>query len=173
MPRAFALVEMLLVIMLIGLISLPLAMLSRTTLWDIPQAYRMIGGNSSLQNLVKQIGEDVSKAEALPQSAAACTANDQTLLIRLSDCTIVYQKKDGHFIRKSLSEAADSSGGKSVKNWAIPHGRVFWRIRRGQDGDVVEVESYLEQKTGQCVVKKMAISHLFFVGVYQEPVSKK
>ena len=171
MRKGFSLVELLLVLAVISIVSVPLAGLSTTTLRDIPRAYKMIESNTSILNALKQIHKDVNVAKGFPKSFDGFTANSDTLLIELANSTICYQLKDGEIVRQTLADTKVEHDEKII-NWAVPQGKVKWRVwqKNGKDY-AVEVKTYIEQKSGEHLEKKMANSHLYFVGAYQKAVN--
>ena len=171
MRKGFSLVELLVVLAVISIVSVPLAGLSTTTLRDIPRAYKMIESNTSILNALKQIRKDVNVAKGFPKSFNGFTTNGDTLLIERANGTICYQLKDGEIVRQTLTDTKVGRNEKII-NWAVPQGKVKWRVwQKNGKGYAVEVKTYIEQKSGEHLEKKMANSHLYFVGVYQEAVN--
>lgn len=170
MRKGFFLVEMIVVIAVIFVVSLPLARLTTITLRDIPKSYRMIESNSSVLNALKQIQKDVNMAKGFPKSFESYTTDDQNLLIELDDSTICYQLKDEKIIKLILANTKTADD-EEIASWLVPYAKIVWQVLRQENkGYAVEVKTYLEHKSGKNVAKKMANSHLYFRGAYQEAV---
>jgi len=171
MRKGFSLVELLIVLIVISIVSVPLARLSTATLRDIPRAYRMIESNTNVLNALKQIHKDVNAAKGFPKSFNAYIASSETLLIELANEVICYQLKDGKMFRRKLTGAWESNS-EDVEIWSVPRAKVEWQVwRKNGKGYAVEVKTYIEQKSGEHLEKKMANSHLYFVGACQEAVN--
>jgi len=171
MRKGFALVELLVIIAVICIISVPLARLSTTTLRDVPRAYKMVVSNTSILNALKQIQKDVNAARRFPKSFNAYTISDETLLIELANNTICYQIKNGRILRRTLSNTRVNSN-EEIASWSVPKAKIEWRIRRKNSrAYAVEVKTYIEQKSGDRLEKKMASSHLYFAGAHQEALN--
>jgi len=173
MRKGFFLIELLVVLAVISLLSVPLARLSTTTLRDIPQSWRMIESNTRMLNMLKQMRKDVNAAKGFPESFNALTADNTTLLIRLEDEVICYQLKEDKIVRRSPT-CPGTGNDEEIRSWTVRYGKVQWRYRY-KNGRVyaVEVETYIERKIGDCLEKKMANSHLYFAGAFREAVKKK
>jgi len=171
MRKGFSLVELLIVLIVISIVSVPLARLSTATLRDIPRTYRMIESNTNVLNALKQIHQDVNAAKGFPKSFNAYIASSETLLIELANEVICYQLKDGKIFRRKLTGTWEINS-EDVEVWLVPHAKVEWQVwRKNGKGYAVEVKTYIEQKSGEHLEKKMANSHLYFVGAYQEAVN--
>jgi len=130
----------------------------------------MIESNSSVLNALKQIQKDVNMAKGFPKSFESYTTDDQNLLIELDDSTICYQSKDEKIIKLILANTKTADD-EEIASWLVPYAKIEWRIhRKNNKGYAVEVKTYLEHKSGKNVAKKMANSHLYFRGAYQEAV---
>lgn len=169
MRKGIMLMEVLVVIAVIALVSIPFATLSVITLRDIPRYYRMISANTSMLNLVERIRDDVNSAKRFPESFNDFTAGTDTLLIEQADQTICYKVKDNLILRKKFRNNAAEDETDSA-SWEIPHGKLIWRIQNENDKfHSLELETYIEIKTGRIIEKKLANSYLFFAGAYKEP----
>jgi type II secretory pathway pseudopilin PulG len=171
MRKGFFLVELVVVIAVITLVSVPLARLSTATFRDIPRSYRAINSNTSILNALKQIQKDVNAAKGFPKSFGAYTANNETLLIKLTDNIICYQLKDSQILKLKLANT-NAGNAEEITRWPVPKAKVEWQVwRKNNKGYAVEVRTCIEQKSGDRLEKKMANSHLYFVGAYREAIN--
>lgn len=170
MRKGYLIIQLLVIIAVLVIVSLPLARLSTATLRDIPMSYRMIASNTSILNALEQIRKDVNAARGFPESFDDYTANDETLLIELANDTICYQLKNDELLRRKLANTK-TGGDEETESWSIRHGKIQWRLQRKDDKDyAVEIRTCIEQKIEGHLEKKMANSHLYFIGAYQEVV---
>jgi type II secretory pathway pseudopilin PulG len=171
MRKGFFLVEILVMVIVIVIISVPLARLSTTALRDIPRAYKMVESNTSILNALRQIKKDVNAAKAFPESFNTCTVSDETLLVELENNTICYQIENDRVLRRTLSNTAVDNN-EEITSWSTPKGKIEWRIwRRNGRAYALEVHTYMEQKSGDRLEKKMAGSHLYFVGAHRQALN--
>jgi prepilin-type N-terminal cleavage/methylation domain-containing protein len=164
MRKAFSLVEMLVVIVVLPFVFLIFDGLFKTLASEIPSSLRIVQENTSLLSMMGQIQQDIDEAKGLPKSFADQTANDQLLLIELAEGVICYQLKDGQVFRHKLTNTPQGDV-EDPRVWSIPHASVEWKVwaRNGQ-GYAVETNTHVEYiRRGQWK-KKMAHSHLYFAG---------
>ena len=169
MRKGFTLVELLIVVIVLPFIMLVLNDLFRTLIKDIPRSYRVVQENTSLLSMLEQMQKDIDKAKGLPESFGEYISGDKLLLIELAEGMICYQLKD----EKALTVRRSSLGSRvtgdesRITVWSIPHAKVEWRVwREDRDGYAVEVKTHIEHKIrGEHWEKKMANSHLYFVGI--------
>ena len=157
-----ALVEIMTVIMVMVLISVPVAHLTRITHRDIPRSYRAIQANTTVMNILKSIKQDVTAAEDFPKSHGDYTANEQFLLITTANNVICYQFEEDKIIRLTLSKT-DTKIIDTV-NWPAQNAIIKWRHLQHNKLEGLEIQTYIEHRLGSVVEKKMANSHLYFVG---------
>ena len=168
MRKGFSLVEMLVVMVILSLVYLLLAGLFTTIIGDIPRSFRVIQANTSLLSMLEQMHDDIDAAKGLPESFAEYTTNDEMLLIELADAMIFYQLKDGEVFRRKLTNTQQGSG-EDTAVWSVPHAKVEWQVWRKDEGSyAVEVKTHIEHKVRGHWEKKMANSHLYFVGAFRE-----
>jgi len=164
MRKGFTFFELLLIIVVLPFVFLLFDGLFKTIAGEIPMSVRLINENTSLLSAFRQIQQDIDQAKDLPKSFAGQTANDQLLLIELSEGVICYKLKDGQVVRQQL---ADTSQGKAEEPrvWLIPHANIEWKVweRNGQ-GYAVETNTHLEYGRRGQWIKKMTHSHLYFAG---------
>jgi hypothetical protein len=67
-------------------------------------------------------------------------------------------------LRYVLKDAKDAAG-KETRVWSVPNAVVQWHVwRNNGKGYAVEVKTYVKQKLREKWQKKLANSHLYFVG---------
>jgi len=177
MRKGFTLVEMLVVITIIPFVSVALAGLFTTIISDIPRSYRVTQENTNLLSMLRQMHKDIDTAKGLPESFEERTTNNELLLIELADGMICYQLKDGEVLRRKLTDAQQGSSepsprrglGEDTTVWSVPHAKVQWQVwKKDGGGYAVEVKTHIEHKVRGNWQKKMANSHLYFVGAFRE-----
>ena len=168
MRKGFALVEMLAVIIILPFVLVVLAGLFTTIISDIPRSYRVIQANTSLLSMLRQMQGDIDAAKQLPESFGQYATDDELLLIKLADGMICYQLKDDKVLRRKLTNTQEGSGGGTAV-WSVPHAKVEWQVwRKDSGGYAVQVKTHIEHKVRGNLEKKMANSHLYFVGAFRE-----
>jgi prepilin-type N-terminal cleavage/methylation domain-containing protein len=183
MRRGFTLVEIMVVIVILPFVMVLLDGLFRTILSEIPASYRIAQENTTLLNMLEQMQRDIDKATGLPASFGGQTASDTLLLIELPDGVVGYELQAGRVIRTRLTGARSdvvgagpraSSGQphgvaptQEERTWALPHAKIEWQVRT-RDGQryAVQIQTYIEHKSQGRTDKKMANSHLYFVGAF-------
>lgn len=166
MRRGFTLVEIMVVVIILPFVMVLLGGLFRTILSEIPASYRIAQENTTVSDMLEQIQQDIDKAEGLPISFADHAAGDKLLLIELPDGVIRYELKDGQAIRTILADAQpDEAEAKRV--WSAPHARIEWQVwTRDGERHAVQIQTYIEHKSLGRTEKKMANSHLYFMGAF-------
>ena len=168
MRKGFSLVELFVVLVVLSFVSVVLAGLFTTIIGDIPRSFRVVQANTSLLSMLEQMHDDIDAAKRLPESFAGHTTNDELLLIELTDAMICYQLKDGEVRRRKLTNA-QQGGSEDTTVWSVSHAKVEWQVWRKDDGGyAVEVKTHIEHKIRGHLEKKMANSHLYFVGAFRE-----
>lgn len=163
MRRGFSLVEMLMVTITLPFVFLIFDGLFRSLLSDIPASWRIAQENTTVLSMLEQVHRDIDKAKGLPESFAGNTANDTLLLIELADGVICYQLKDGQVIRRRLTDM----GAHEKRVWSLPNAKVVWRVWvRDGKGYAVEAKTHIDHRSRGHWKKKMALSHLYFVGSF-------
>jgi len=193
MRKGFTLIEVLVVVIVLPFMMLVLDDFFRTLIKDIPRSYRVVQENTSLLSMLEQMQKDIDKAKGLPESFGEYTTSERLLLIELTEGMICYQLKDEKVLRRKLTDNQQSSPAAAIVQnpallgalaqtvWSIPHAKVEWQVWR-KDGDgpptagfdwnpallgAVEVKTHIEHKIrGDHWEKKMANSHLYFVGAF-------
>jgi len=171
MRKGFTLMEVLVVIIIIPPLLAVLDGLFSTIISDIPRSCRVAQENTTLLSMLKQFHEDIDAAKELPESFAGHTSNDELLLIELADGVICYQLKDGKVLRRKIT-ADQQEHGEHMKVWSAPHAKIEWQVwRKDRSGYAVEVRTYIAHKVRGHWEKKMANSHLYFVGAFREALN--
>lgn len=164
MRKGMTLVEMLVVLSVLPFAAIALDTLFRTMVSDFPRSIGLVQENATLLNMLEHVRQDVSVAKALPTSFGPHTASDKVLLIELAEGTFSYQLEQGKLIRQNLSLDRQNDGADSTV-WSLPNSVVQWRVwSKGDKGYAVEVNTYMRYKLRAKYQKKMANSHLYFLG---------
>ncbi len=164
MRKGFTLVEVLIAVIVLPFMILILDGLFKTLIKDIPRSYKVVQVNTSVLNMLEKMQQDIDKAKGLPKTYNEYIASDKMLLIDMPEDMICYQLKDDKVFRYNLTEKQKSNVAQT-KYWSIPHAIVQWNIRRKDaSGYAVEVRTHIEHKVQGHWEKKMANSHLYFVG---------
>lgn len=160
--NGFTLVEMMVVVVTLPLLFVIIDGLFRTLLAEIPWSLRLAEQNTTVLSMLRQMHQDVDKAKGLPEAFAGRTSNDKLLLIGLPDSVICYELKDGQVVREKLTK----DEAQETRVWSAPNAKVEWKIWTENDRRyAVEVKTTIEcNRRGQWI-RKMANSHLFYVGV--------
>jgi len=181
MRKGFTLVEVLVVVAVLPFLMIVFSGLFNTLIKDIPRSHRVVQENTSLLSMLEQMQKDIDKAKGLPESFDEYTTGDKLLLIELAEGMICYQLKDDKVLRRKLTDNQQSNALEQTV-WSVPHAKVEWQVWR-KDGDgppaagfdwnpallgAVEVQTHIEHKIrGEHWEKKMANSHLYFVGAFE------
>jgi prepilin-type N-terminal cleavage/methylation domain-containing protein len=166
MNKGFSIVEVITVLAVLLVISIPLARLSVLTLYDIPKSQKLVEANTSILDALKYIKKDINSAIGFPQSFHTYSTNNSCLLIEQRDNVICYLLKDGKISRIVI----DDEGEKIT--WQIPNGKIEWQVwRKDGAGYAVEIKKYVELKSYNRADKKMSNSYVYFAGAYQEAIN--
>lgn len=165
MRKGFSLTEVLVVVIVLPFMILILDGLFKTLIKDIPRTHKLLEENTILTIMLDRIQQDIDKAKGLPDSFGGYTASNELLLIELADSVICYQFKDGSVLRRKLTDNKQNDTKEEIIA-KIPHTNITWQVwRKGQNGYAIEVQTSIEYKMrGKHLEKKMANSHLYFVG---------
>ncbi|MBP7051685.1 MAG: hypothetical protein KBE65_11770 [Phycisphaerae bacterium] len=158
MPRAFMLVEVLVVIVI-----LPFAMIAINALFgdfirDVPRMIRLVQQNTTVQNLLDQVRRDVDDATALPGQVGDTKADETSLLIERPEGVVCYRVTDGRVVRTLLG-----GQGGDERIWSARDAVIEWKPwTRGGNACAVEVHSYLKQRIHGHPMQKFVNAHVFF-----------
>jgi prepilin-type N-terminal cleavage/methylation domain-containing protein len=179
MRKGFSLIEMLAVLVVLPIIMVALAGLFNPVITDIPRSYRVIQTNTTLLNMLEQMRNDINTAKSLPESFSQYSANDELLLIETSDGVISYMVMDDKVLRGKIDDLRllidnckseiESRKLKIERVWSVPHAKVEWRVwKEDGKGYAVQVKTHIEYNIGGHLERKMANSHLFFIGTFSD-----
>jgi type II secretory pathway component PulJ len=164
MRKAYTLVELLVVLAVLPFVMVVFSGLFNTLIRDIPRSHRVVQENTSLLSMLDWIQKDIDQAKGLPESFGEYTTDDKLLLIELAEDIICYQLKDDKVLRYKVSDNQQSKA-LAQTVWSVPHAKVEWQVRRKNGrGYAVEVQTYIEHIVQGHWEKKMANSHLYFIG---------
>lgn len=167
MRKGFTLVEMIAVIAVLAIVSVTFAGLFTTIITDIPRSFRVIQTNTTLLNMLNQMRDDVAAAKNLPELFGEYRTNDEMLLVELEDGIICY-KLNGDEITRCKLPVKQETENKETRVWLVPHAKVEWRVwRQNSRGYALEIKTYIEHKVRGHWERKMANSHLYFVGAIE------
>jgi len=165
--KGFTLTEMLAVMVVLAIISFALAGVFTTLITDIPRSYRIIQTNTTVLDMLERMHRDINAAKGLPGSFGQYATNEGLLLIEKDDGVISYQVKNDKVLRCNLT-AAENGDVNDMSIWSVPHAKIKWQIWRENDkGYAVSIKTQIEHKVRDNWERKMANSHLYFVGVAQ------
>ncbi|MBW7992709.1 MAG: prepilin-type N-terminal cleavage/methylation domain-containing protein [Planctomycetes bacterium] len=164
MRKGFTLVEVLTVVIVLPFMIVVLDGLFRTLIKDIPRSYKVVQANTSLISMLKEMQQDIDKAKGLPQTYNEYSSGDKLLLIDLPEGMICYQFKDDKVLKYILADNQPNNT-EEQRVWSVPHAKVRWKVwRKDMSGYAVEVRTHIDYKLKSHLEKKMANSHLYFVG---------
>jgi len=189
MRRAFLLVEVLTIVVILAGLSLVLAKLFLTFSSDIPRSFRVIQENTTLLAMLSQMQKDIDSAKEvdchpvpsrLPLSAEQHLSADKLLLIKLADGMICYQLEDGKVLRHELIDLKQLKENRveDTRIWQLPHTKIQWQVRKKSskgfpqvtlpEGYAVEIKTHMEHKVRGRLEKRLANSYLYFVGAFPQ-----
>ncbi|MDT8303070.1 MAG: prepilin-type N-terminal cleavage/methylation domain-containing protein [Sedimentisphaerales bacterium] len=164
MRKGFTLVEMLAVVISLPFLMIVLDGLFKTLIKDIPRSYQVVQANTSLMSMLKEMQQDIDKAKGLPKTYNQYTSGDTILLIDSPEGIISYQLKDDKMFKYNLTDNQPNNP-EEQKVWSVPNAKVQWKVwRNNMSGYAVEVRTHITYKVNGHLKKKMANSHLYFVG---------
>ena len=169
MRKGYLLVEIVVVLAVIALLSVPMAKISKTIMYEIPQSYKIANSADNLRIAVNQLQKDINNAVDFPDSYKSFRAEQDTLTIQLPDKYICYQLKEDKLIR--FEPAAATENQKNAQYWPAPRAKIQWRVlEKDNNPYALAVKTCIEQKRGNYTEKKMKNAYLFFVGADLEPI---
>ncbi len=167
MRKGFSLIELLVIIAILPFVFIVIDGLIATMFTDIPRSVKSIQDNSILLNMTEQMQQDIDTAKDLPRSVNGYTAGDDLLLIELADGTIHYQLKDNNVFRYVFAENQQQIPEKTIL-WSMPGTKIKWQVhRKNGKGYAVEIEHHIEYTLKGHLIKKMANSNMYFVGILE------
>ena len=164
MRKGFTIVELIIIIITLPFMLMILNGLFKTLIKDIPRSHKVVQINTSMLSMLKNMQQDISKAKAIPETYNEHKENDKMLLIELPEVVICYQLKDDKVFRRILTDNHKGSS-RETTYWSAPHAKVEWNVwRKERKGYAVEVRTHVEHNVHGHLERKMANSHLYFVG---------
>jgi hypothetical protein len=154
MRKGYLLVEILVVLAILVVISIPLNKFIRLLAFDVPKSARRIESNTSLLNLLNCMQFDIVSA------CRVHTAGKNMLIMQMADETVSYTFSED----KTIRSTTDSN--MLPDEWVIPGGRIDFEIQQVNDTPAVSVTKYVEAKTYRGIEKKMEETYLFFPNVF-------
>jgi len=162
MRKAFSLLEMLAMIVIFPVAALAMSQLFNTVVLEIPRASRVVRENTTVLDVLEHISRDIDRADGLPDSSEEYRAGDSILLIELPDTMICYEITEDKILRRDLGKDPQS---RTSSTWTTPNANVKWKVwRKDNVGYALEIITHVEHKWKTKQQKKMAGSHLYFVG---------
>ena len=172
MRKGFALVELLAAIMVIAVMSIAVAALTRPLIIEVPRANHIMATNTSVRNMLAHLRNDIEAAVRLPDSFGDNRTNDTTLLIEQPNRIICYTCGKDEVVRKVLK--GQGAAEKESDVWPVPKAKINWQ-RWQTDGRpyALEVGTHIEYKQGRRMETKLANNHVYFVGAAAEAICEK
>jgi type II secretory pathway component PulJ len=158
MRKGITLIELLVIIIIFVLISMPLARLNLITLRDVPRAYKTVQTNTTILNALQHIKKDINAATAFPSLHGQHKLNNKKLLIKTESEVIAYQFTENQITRSSLGND------KPLETiiWPTPRAKIHWKLWQQDNLHALEIKTHIEHKSGSTTEKKLKNTHLFF-----------
>src|SRR4030042_369117 len=131
MRKGFSLIELIVIIAILPFILMIIDGLFTTMLSDVPRSGKTIQDNSILLPMLRQMEQDIDKANNLPRSIDGYTAGDDLLLIEQADKAIHYQLKDGTVYRYGFRD--NQRIPEDSRFWFLPDTIIQWQVLRPND----------------------------------------
>jgi prepilin-type N-terminal cleavage/methylation domain-containing protein len=164
MRKAFSLIEVLVVIVVLPLVTIALSRVFATFIRDVPRMTRVVEQNTTVLDMLKQLHDDMDSAMALPETFGTRRSDGDTLLIARPEDVVCYQRADGAVTRTLLSRDAQPED-PDVRTWTFPDAVVAWTPwRQTGTSDALEVRTLVRQRIGSKLKDKMVNSYVLFVG---------
>jgi type II secretory pathway pseudopilin PulG len=163
MRKAFALIELLVVITVLPFVMIAISGIFRTFIRDIPRDTRLLQENTAVLDMLRHLRGDIDQAASLPESVDATRSNEHTLLIELPELVVCYHLQDGAATRTAWRR--DGQEDQQVTGvWRFPHAVISWQ-RRSQGGRAyaVELRTHLQQRVDGRLTDRLANSRVYFV----------
>ncbi len=163
MRRGFTLIELLFSVTILPFLLITVSGVYVTFIRDIPRTTRLLQQNTTVLDLLRQIGGDMDRATGLPEQVAGQTAGEHTLLVAQSGRVVRYQFENGRVVRTVL-QGQSSAVADEERLWRVPDAVIAWRpwVRDGR-AYAVEMHAHLQERVNGMVRQMLAGSHVFFV----------
>lgn len=166
MRKGYTLIEMIVIIAIFPLVLVTVDKLFKSLISDIPRSCRVPQDNTMVLNMLERLQKDIDSAKGLPESSGGYTTGEKLLLIDQADSVICYRIADGCVLRSKL-EDIDSKDYRSRTAWPLHNADIQWQIYKiNGKGSAVEIKTHINHKVDNRIEKKLANSHLYFVGVF-------
>ena len=156
MRKGYMLVEMIVVIAILAIISIPLNKFVKLLVFDVPKSVKHIEANTSLLDVITSLKSDVGSSFKLQRDSK------NRLIMRKADETVYYA-----FEQDKISRSTSDSNDLPCE-WMIPGGRIDFEIQSINDTPAVRITKYVEVDKYNRVEKKMAETYLYFPNCFQE-----
>ena len=159
MRKAFTLVEMLVVIMVLPFVAIALSRVFATFIRDVPRLTKVVERNTTVLDMLGQLREDMDRAVALPDAFESDQSDERSLLIELPEGVIRYRMRQGGMARAVLGKEESLE-----RTWDIPHAVVAWsRWTQDETAYALEIRTLVRQRIGTKLKDKMVNSYVLFV----------
>ncbi len=156
MRKGYMIVEMIVVIAVLAIISIPLSKFTKLLIFDVPRSVKHIEANTSLLDVIASLKSDIGASFKLQKDS------QNRLIMHRVDGTVCYD-----FEQDKISRSANNSN-DLPREWMIPGGRIDFEIQPINDTPAVRITKYVEVKRYNGVEKKMAETYLYFPNRFQE-----
>ena len=166
MRKGFTIIEIIVIISVFPLLLITADKLFKSLASDIPRSCRVPQENQLVLNILDRLQQDIDQAIELPESVGEYTSGDKLLLIEQSDDVICYKIEDRQIVRSRLKDI-DSEDAERRIVWPLLNAEIQWRLYKADDiNAAVEIKTHINLKSNNRIEKKLANSHLFFVGAF-------
>jgi len=165
MRKAFALIEMIGIMIVIAVLLAALAKPFRDIVRNIPNQQRDSNANSVINDMLDQLRQDVETSNGLSRYHASGSAAQDMLLIDSPKGVISYTFDNDRVAR--LLQANDGTDQNPQQSWDVPHGVFDWALRTS-DGkpDALEITTSINRRTKRDAMKTtLENSHVIFPGI--------
>jgi len=170
MRKGFTLIELLTVAAMMVTVMALFSGIFETLVTDVPRMQRAVEVNSRVSEMLVQMRKDVESAQALLDYATPDVPPGESLLVHCADGSrIWYHLEEGTLFRRIL---ADGNSRNSM-SWQLPRAQVNWTLWKknpdASEGYAVEVRTGMRVNIGYHEQKKLAGTHVLFVGAFPAP----
>jgi len=119
MRKGYTLIELIVIMGILVMISLPLARLFRTLVNNVPRNVRVVNTQSDIQLALMKIARDMDRGISLPLSLDDIKSGDNSLLIELPEGTVFYHFDNDKITRRIIKSLDSSTDGHEPSEDAI------------------------------------------------------
>ena len=168
MRKGYLLIEMIFVLLILGMLSVPLTRLFRLFAYELPRDNRLVQEDLILLSAAGCIRADVASATTVSEKPGR-TPGETSLAVQKTGGVVSYDFGNGRIIRRKDTIVQGAIPEETV--WSIPHGKVEIQVwSKNQKGYAVELITFVEDKDLGHTRRKMANNYVFFAGVSGEAV---